>query len=84
MLIPHFFSAAADIPDIDDPIKAGSKGLGTEFDLGLGYNVAQGAVIKAGFSYFMPTEAYSGKDYNESNTWGWVMLIFKPTFYKSN
>ncbi|MCD4736608.1 MAG: hypothetical protein K8R53_11235, partial [Bacteroidales bacterium] len=63
------------------------KGLGTEIDVACGYAVSKSAVIKAGYSMMFASESMEylkGAQAKTGNTWGWVMLIFKPTFYKSN
>ncbi len=67
-------------------LKELDKGLGTEIDFTCGYAVSKAAHIKAGISFMMPSESMEylkGTQANVGNTWGWVMFIFKPTFYKS-
>lgn len=62
------------------------KGLGTEIDFTVGYVVSKAAVIKAGYSMMFASESMEylkGTQRDNGNTWGWVMLIFKPTFYQS-
>ena len=94
MLIPHFFSTAGTLyrPEKDEnfndlpEMKEYSKGLGTEIDLVFGFAFSKSAVIKAGYSMMFASETMEvlkGTQKDKGNTWGWVMLIFKPTFYQS-
>jgi len=95
MVIPHIFSTAGtlyrpekddDFNDLED-MKEYSKGLGTEIDFVFGYAFSKAAVIKAGYSMMFASETMEvlkGTQKDKANTWGWIMLIFKPTFYKSN
>ncbi|MEZ5084002.1 MAG: hypothetical protein R2750_11220 [Bacteroidales bacterium] len=87
-LIPHYFMAANDIYLID---MAGigkdyNASLGTEIDLELGYKVAKNATVKVGYSQMFATESMQvlkGGNYENTNNWAWVMIDFKPTFFKS-
>jgi hypothetical protein len=94
-LIPHFFSTAGTLyhPEKDDEfnnlaeMKEYSKGLGTEIDFTVGYAFTKAVGIHAGYSMMFASETMEvlkGTQANVGNTWGWVMFIFKPTFYKSN
>ncbi|NOX46575.1 MAG: hypothetical protein GXO89_06310, partial [Chlorobi bacterium] len=67
-------------------MKEYGKGLGTEIDVVVGYSVTKGMAIKAGYSMMFASETMEvlkGTQVDKGNTWGWVMLIFKPTFYQS-
>lgn len=82
----HYFMTAAEILDPADAAKTLESGLGTEIDLSAGYKIAQGVVAKVGYSHMFATEsmeALKGGGKGELNNWGWVMLVLKPTFYKS-
>jgi len=62
------------------------KHLGEEADLSFTYNVNTEISLMAGFSLMKATksmEKISGGDSNYPGTWGFVMLTFKPTFYKT-
>lgn len=88
-LIPHFFQSAGDIysTDSDGNMKDFSKSLGTEVDLVVGYAVAKNAVVKLGYSQMFATESMQvlkGGNYENTNNWAWVMIDFKPTFFKSD
>ena len=70
-------------------MKEYDKGLGTEVDIVFGYNVGKNVSLKAGYSMMFASETMEviKLDYGvlpaSSNSWGWVMLVFKPTFYQS-
>lgn len=78
----HLFSTAADLylgPEKQD------KYLGTEVDLSVGYKYSKSVLIKAGYSHMFATdsmEALKGGDKDETQNWGWVMVVFKPNFLK--
>ena len=93
-LIPHIFSTAGTIyaPKKDENFEdlpemmEYSKGLGTEIDIVVGYTVTKGMAVKAGYSMMFASETMEilkGTKVDKGNTWGWVMLVFKPTFYSS-
>ncbi len=82
-LIPHFFSAAADV--YNGTTKMDSN-LGTEIDLVLGYKIAKDIMFKAGYSNMSATssmEVLKGGNKNENNNWGWIMFTFKPKLFSS-
>jgi len=94
MIIPHFFSTAGTLyrnekdDDFNDleAMKEYSKGLGTEIDLVFGYAFSKAVAVKAGYSVMFATETMEvlkNTQKDKANTWGWIMLIFKPTFYQS-
>jgi len=74
----HFFSADGEIVD-------NSKGLGTEIDLWCGYSHSGQVQLDFGYSHLFASDAlYAIKgvaENNESNSWAWVMLTFKPTLF---
>jgi hypothetical protein len=88
VLIPHYFLSAAKVSQIqeDGSLKEFSNGLGTEIDLVLGYTISKEVKLMAGYSQMIATETMQvlkGGNYKNSNNWAWVMLTFKPTFYKN-
>lgn len=90
MLIPHSFQAAADVrdPNSDDPKATLSKSLGFELDFSVGYAFAKNMVVKTGYSQMFATESMDAlknvADGNkQTNNWGWVMLVFNPTFLQT-
>ena len=73
--------------DGSDKLKELSKGLGTEIDITAGYAVSKAVAINAGYSMMFASESMEylkGAQAKVGNTWGWVMFVFKPTFYKSD
>ncbi len=67
-------------------MKEFSKSLGTEIDIALGYAVTKGMTVKAGYSMMFASETMEylkNTQVDKGNTWAWVMLVFKPTFYSS-
>lgn len=95
MLIPHFFSTAGTIyrfgkdDEFNDTneLKEYSKGLGTEIDMSIGYAFSKSAVIKAGYSVMFASETMEvlkDRQAKTGNTWGWVMLVFKPPFLQTS
>ena len=80
-LIPHLFSAAADVFDGATKMDAS---LGTEIDFTIGYKVAKDINLNAGYSKMFATdtlEILKGGDKDENNSWAWVMITFKPSLF---
>ena len=70
-LIPHLFSAAADVFDGATKMDAS---LGTEIDFTIGYKVAKDINLNAGYSKMFATdtlEILKGGDKDENNSWAW-------------
>ncbi|MCP4551972.1 MAG: hypothetical protein GY834_08050 [Bacteroidetes bacterium] len=75
-LTTHIFSSAGEINNM-------SESLGTEFDLSFGYAFSKGASMSIGYSQMFGTdtmEMIKGGDSEESNSWAYVMFVFKPQF----
>lgn len=94
MFIPHLFSTAGVLyrSEKDDDfnntgvMKEYSRLLGTELDFAFGYAFTKSVQVKAGYSVMLATESMEvlkNTQKDKANTWGWVMLVFKPTFYNS-
>lgn len=84
-LIPHFFSAEGTILESENT-KADSY-LGTEIDLTAGYKLIKSVLLSAGYSQMFATESMEilkGGSKDETNNWGWIMISFKPSFFKKN
>ena len=86
-VIPHIFSAAADIYN-----GAGVKmdnSLGTEIDITIGYKLSKSIKLNAGHSMMFATESMevikgvegSILNYDTGNSWTWVMFTFKPKLF---
>ncbi len=87
-LVPHYFMVAADlaIMEEEDNWKSMDSGLGTEIDFSMTYAASKTMVFSAGYSQMFATEsmqAIKGGNHENSNNWAWVMITFKPTFFKS-
>ncbi len=94
MIIPHIFSTASVLyrSEKDDGfndtgvMKEYGRFLGTELDFAFGYAFTNSVEIKAGYSVMFATESLEvlkDTQKDKANIWGWVMLVFKPTFYNS-
>jgi len=84
VLIPHFFSAQGNVYDRINRKNADDY-LGTEIDLALGYKAYKNVIFNVGYSHMFATdtmELLKGGDANETNNWAWVMVTFKPNFFK--
>ncbi len=81
-LVPHYFASAAKI--IDDNLDEMDNYLGTEIDFALGYKLTKSITLNAGYSQMFATESMEvlkGGDKDEQNSWGWVMITFKPNLF---
>ena len=77
----HSFSAAADLAVGD------SKQLGTEVDLVYSHSFETYLNMKVGYSHLFASDGMEILKNNfdgNTNNWGWVMLIIKPTLFTSN
>ncbi len=88
-LIPHCFVTAAtlSVPGGDGFWKEYSNCLGTEIDLLLGYAVSPEVYFQAEYSQMLASasmQVLKGRNHESSNNWAWIMLTFKPVFYKSS
>ena len=84
VLIPHFFSAQGNVYDKINR-KDVDAYLGTEIDLALGYKVHKSVMFNVGYSHMIATETLEvlkGGSKDETNNWAWVMITFKPNFFK--
>ena len=82
-LIPHFFSADGDI--MKPGFEKADSYLGTEIDFEVKYALVKNVMIFAGYSQMFATESMEiikGGSKDETNNWGWIMVTFKPTFFK--
>lgn len=83
-LIPHFFSANGTI--LKPGFEEADSYLGTEIDFDIRYELVKNVNIFAGYSHMFATESMEiikqGGSKDETNNWGWIMVTFKPTFFK--
>ncbi|BAX79398.1 alginate export family protein [Labilibaculum antarcticum] len=78
----HLFSSQADLYSGSEKQ---DKYLGTEVDLSVGYKYSDNVVFKAGYSHLFAADsmqALKGGDKDETQNWGWVMIVFTPDFLK--
>ena len=79
----HFFSAEANVRDLNNEIMNAS--LGTELDAYCSFDIAKGVKTKLGYSHLFGTEtleAIQGGDKNQTANWAWLMITVKPQFIK--
>lgn len=84
-LTTHFFAAAADVLKPEQLVETMSNGFGTEVDLSMTYKLNDIASLSAGYSQMFGTETLavvSGGNHKENSNWAWLMLSFKPVFFK--
>jgi len=78
-IIPHVFLSAAEVSGFD-------KYLGIENDLVFGYAPSKELILQCGYSTLVATETMgvikNTSDYDNLNSWAWVMITFKPTFFE--
>lgn len=82
-LVPHFFSADGNI--LKPGFEKADAYLGTEIDFDMSYELVKNVKIFAGYSHMFATESMEyikGGSKDETNNWGWIMVTFKPTFFK--
>jgi hypothetical protein len=82
----HYFLAAADIAKPDDPTLPMGKGLGTELDMMIGYNLSDIASIRVGYSQMFGTEslvAIRGGKTDVTSNWAWCQILVRPVFFTS-
>ena len=83
-LIPHFFSSQGNVYDRTNR-KVADAYLGTEIDLVLGYKVYKSVMFNIGYSQMFATETMEilkSRTKDETNNWAWIMITFKPNFFK--
>lgn len=77
MVAFHNFSSGADFSE---------KQLGNELDLVYSYKLQKNIAIKAGYSHLFASdgmELLKGNNDGNTNNWGWVMLVVKPTLFST-
>ena len=82
----HQFLLANDVPDMSKPGEMLSSNLGGEIDAVFVHKIASYAKLNVGLSFYFPnatTQQIKGGDMNETNTWGWMMLVLTPELFNS-
>ena len=70
----HYFATAAKLDDV-------KKGLGSEVDYQLDWNVMKDVKLSAGYSFMLGTKSMDivkGGDHKRWQDWGWVSLNINP------
>lgn len=63
------------------------KGLGSEFDLVLSYQLAKSFMVQGGYSFMLQTstaEKLLGVTKGEFSNWAYLSLVFKPHLFEKN
>jgi len=87
----HHFSTAENLLDRQQLIQSGeykamNAFLGTEIDLTFKYNYSKEVSLQVGYSHLLATETMEtlkGGDKDQINNWAYLMVTFKPNFYRS-
>ncbi len=83
LLMAHQFSSAGKIVKGD---KAETMSFGTEIDMAFTHKLNSDVTFKVGYSHMFVEEGLEIIKNNfddETNNWGWVMLVIKPTLFTS-
>ncbi len=81
-LVPHLFSAAANV--VDNLGNKQDNYLGTEIDFSFGYKIADNIDFQLGYSHMFATESMQvlkGGNHKNTNNWAWAMFVFKPNLF---
>lgn len=79
---PHYFSAPANIMNVEQPNSTMDPYLGTEIDFQVGYKLAKDVKIQAGYSQMFASETMQvlkGEFSDNTNNWAWLMVTFNPS-----
>lgn len=87
----HQFMSAADVLDQSEFINSGkytamNSTLGTEIDVTFNYTLTKMVNLQLGYSHMLATktmEALKGGKSGELNNWAYIMIAFKPEFFKT-
>lgn len=81
LLKGHYFLSNADLINDQD------KYLGTEFDLVYTLIPAKNVTLNVGYSHLFASDSMSaiknGRPNDNTNNWGWIRLMFKPTLFSN-
>ena len=90
---PHYFLAAATVSTLDQNNQSTrdyNKGLGSEIDLTAKYVISEIVDISGGYSQMLASETMQvvkypgnpgGEFHKNNNSWAWIMITMKPTFF---
>ncbi|MEL4307555.1 alginate export family protein [Joostella sp. CR20] len=75
----HYFAANGNLSDNADAY------LGTEIDLQYSHKLMKFATLKVGYSHMFASESMSlikdGRPHDNTNNWGWAMLVINPKLF---
>ena len=80
LLAFHNFSSQAELTGTN------KKQLGNELDIVYSYKLQKDIALKMGYSQMFSSEGMEilkGNSDNNTNNWGWVMLVIKPSLFNS-
>jgi hypothetical protein len=92
-LRPHYFIAAATVSTLDQnnqSLQDFGNGLGAEIDIVGRYTISNSVNISGGYSQMFATETMQVVKYPDNvdatyyknyNSWAWLMITIKPTFF---
>ncbi len=84
LVMVHNFSSAGTI--MKDDGSSETRNFGTEFDLAFKYKLNSDVSLKAGYSQMFQAEGLEivrNNHDDQTNNWGWVMVIIKPTLFSN-
>ena len=79
----HYFSMTSDLNSAAGPL---SKGLGTEVDLQLGWNIMKDVNLMAGYSFMLGTDAMDhvkDGDHTRWQDWAWLSVNIRTRVFQS-
>ncbi len=77
----HYFLTAKTASDTNGKL---DKGLGSEFDLQIGWSIMPDVKLLAGYSFMLGTKTMDfvkGGDHNSWQDWGWISLNITPKLF---
>jgi len=86
MIAFHYFASAAKVLDPANSNNTLNNYLGLEMDIVVGWALAKEVNLNVGYSQMFASEtmeALKGGDHKAMNNWAWLMLTFKPQFFKT-
>ena len=82
----HYYRAAANVKDPENPTKLMNTTLGTEAGIKITYAFSPEMNVSGGYSQMFGTETLQtlkGGNHQLTQNWAWIMLTFSPAFFRS-
>ncbi len=83
----HYFRSSGRVFSAENPLEEMGRHLGVEADLVLQYRFSDQVTFDAGYSRMFPTDTMirvkGTGSASEGQHWAWLMISFKPVFYKT-